>query len=104
MASQPTPATPREIAQLLKRMKAEKGRHTPPVTFLLGSGFSRSAGILTGSEIVAQKLRPLLPDASPVPLGRSEYAHLMSLLQPRERARIIRPSNATESRPQAVRP
>ena len=62
------------------------------VTFLVGAGFSASAGIPTAGQMVSNTLRPhpLLSHVKAAPPDQSEYAHLMSNLPPVERTRIIR--------------
>lgn len=64
----------------------------PPITFLIGAGFSVSAGVSTATKIVEERLRPhpLLASAGPTPPGSSDYAYLMSLLPASERIQIIR--------------
>jgi NAD-dependent SIR2 family protein deacetylase len=62
------------------------------VTFLVGAGFSASAGIPTAGQMVEHllKVHPLLKKAGVTPPNQSEYAFLMSQLPPVERITIIR--------------
>ena len=64
----------------------------PCVSFLLGAGFSKSAGVPTAKEMVADPLRthPLLQNAGSPAQGQSDYAFLMSQLPPAQRTQIIR--------------
>ncbi len=92
--------TPAEIAKHIQHLcgggegaKSDGGQRVRPgVSFLLGAGFSRSAGILTAGETVEKFLRThsLLSGVGTPPPGQSEYAFLMSQLPPAERTKIIR--------------
>jgi hypothetical protein len=55
------------IAKSIQYLPDLSGERQPVVTFLLGAGFSRSAGIKTAGEIVSKYLKPhdLLSDAPP---------------------------------------
>src|SRR5258707_65425 len=92
-----TPAritTPAKIAKLIKHHCQQNGKKPKcGVTFLVGAGFSVSAGIPTAGQIVKDVLskHPLLDDViGKTPPNQSEYIFLMSELPPEERSRIIR--------------
>ncbi len=89
----PRTVTPEHIAKHIAYAcrNGETG-NTRKVSFLIGAGFSRSAGIPTAGEIVASTLRahPLIEGLERCPDGQSEYAFLMSNLPPVERTKIIR--------------
>ncbi|MFA6243319.1 MAG: SIR2 family protein, partial [Candidatus Hydrogenedentales bacterium] len=88
----PRTVAPSKIAESIRYYAGPEAARKPTVTFLLGAGFSRSAGIKTAGEIVRDYLNPheLLRDAGAPPAGVSEYAYLMGLLEPAERTRIIK--------------
>jgi hypothetical protein len=80
-----------EIARHIKHMRGSSATRFP-VTFLVGAGFSRSAGIPTATEVVKNDLRthPLLRSVGPAPPDTSEYAYLMGKLSSRERALVLK--------------
>lgn len=95
MVSDPGPRAVKvsDIARWIKcHCDNPDGSRTRGVTFLLGAGFSVSAGIPTAAEMVAQVLRahPMLQKAGQPPPGQTEYMHLMTMLPASERTRIIR--------------
>ena len=95
-----TPATPilsqfdpAQLGEFIRHL-AEKEKRRNFVTFLVGAGFSKSAGIPLASEIV-KDLRaeghPFLRTAGQPPDGTSEYAFLMEKLgSPKERAMRVK--------------
>lgn len=97
MPQKPGPArtrTPQEVADVIKHLCTQgRGGVSPKVTFLVGAGFSVSAGVPLAGMIVERHLRghPLLARVPPCPPNRSEYAHLMDHMDPAsERTGIIR--------------
>lgn len=84
--------TPLDVARLVKYLCRSGNGVKPRLTFLLGAGFSASAGIPTAAGIVKRQLEihPLLADAPPCPLVTSVYSHLMGLLPAVERMRVVR--------------
>ena len=91
-SSLPRIATPADIAAWIKYHCDEGGGRQRGVTFLVGAGFSASAGIPTASEMVKNTLRkhPLLENVGATPPDQSEYSFLMSKLPPVQRVKIIR--------------
>jgi tetratricopeptide (TPR) repeat protein len=89
----PRITNPSEIAKWVK-YHCDQGiaGHKRGVSFLIGAGFSASAGIPTAAKIVKEKLEghPLLKDTGRAPAEQSQYAFLMSKLPPAERIKIIR--------------
>src|ERR1035438_5876395 len=89
--SQFDPVQLREYIALL-----QKGGSKNFVTFLIGAGCSKSAGIPLAGEIVRElreeaKVHPLLRAAGSPPATCSEYAFLMEKLgSPKERAQRIK--------------
>ncbi len=88
----PESFTPQELAAELRYRQGKEEKRF--LTLLVGSGFSRSAGIPTAAEIVAELRKddkPSLRNAGPVPPGLSEYAFLMGKLgSPKDRAERVR--------------
>ena len=86
---------PVELGEYIGHLYEKDGRKNF-VTFLIGAGFSKSAGIPLAGEIVRDlreeaKSHPLLRKAGPKPEGASEYAFLMEKLgSPLERAQRIK--------------
>ena len=90
---EPQTATIKEIARWIRHHCGESRKNRKArVTFLIGAGFSASAGIPTAGQLVKDVLRPhpLLEDVKPVPPEKSEYAFLMENIPPVVRAGIIR--------------
>lgn len=85
---------PAQLGRYIKKLRSDGRKNF--VTFLIGAGFSRSAGIPSAGEIVRelrdeQKGHPLLRDAGTPPGGVSEYAFLMKKLgSPKERATWVK--------------
>ena len=97
-----TPATPilpqfdpTELGEFIRHLAEKEGRRNF-VTFLVGAGFSKSAGIPLASEIVKDlraegQTNPFLRAAGQPPDGTSEYAFLMEKLgSPKERASRVK--------------
>ena len=84
----PRSSTSTEIAEWIKY---HHKNHQHGVTFLVGAGFSASAGIPTAGQMVKTlRAHPLLRNAGAVPPEKSEYAFLMGKLPPDERVEVIR--------------
>jgi tetratricopeptide (TPR) repeat protein len=86
------PFDPVQLGRVIRNAEKEGLRNF--VTFLVGAGFSKSAGIPLASEIV-KDLRaeghPFLDDVGQPPDGTSEYAFLMEKLgSPKERANRVK--------------
>lgn len=93
-SSAPHEADVKRIANWVKHQCECNGKKIKPcVTFLLGAGFSRSAGIPLAGEIVEDKLKPhFLLEGTPEPgPDDNAYAHYMRELNtPSDRAQVIR--------------
>ena len=85
---------PVDLGEFIRNTWEDK--QLPFVTFLLGAGCSKSAGIPLAGEIVKElrdeaKTNPFLRNAGNPPQGISEYAYLMERLgSPLERAKRIK--------------
>jgi len=85
-------STPKEIAEwICQHCHREAGPRHAGVSFLLGSGFSRSAGIPLASEIVRDFLQthPMLKNKPTPGPNENAYAYYMRQLPAVERAKII---------------
>ena len=86
---------PSELGEYIRHLR-EKEDRKHFITFLIGAGFSKSAGIPLAGEIVKElreeaKVHPLLRNVGPTPDGISEYAFLMEKLgSPKERANRVK--------------
>ena len=86
---------PVQLGEYIAYLHQQEGRKHF-VTFLIGAGCSKSAGIPLAGEIVQElreeaKVHPLLRDAGPPPSSCSEYAFLMEKLgSPKERAQRVK--------------
>src|SRR2546423_622343 len=86
---------PAELGEFIRHLAEKEGRRNF-VTFLVGAGFSKSAGIPLASEIVKDlrtegQTNPFLRTAGQPPDGTSEYAFLMEKLgSPKERANRVK--------------
>ena len=86
---------PIQLGEYITHLQRTEGRKHF-VTFLIGAGFSKSAGIPLAGEIVQElraeaKVHPLLRNAGPPPASCSEYAFLMEKLgSPKERAQRVK--------------
>lgn len=84
-----------DLGEYLVRLYQHEGRRNF-VTFLIGAGFSKSAGIPLAGEIVQElreeaKVHPLLKKAGTCPADVSEYTFLMGKLgSPKERAQRVK--------------
>jgi NAD-dependent SIR2 family protein deacetylase len=89
----PRTATALDIAKWIRHhCDAGDGPRRPGVAFLIGAGFSKSAGIPLAGEIVQEFLKPhpLLEETPEPQPGQSAYAYYMRRLPAVERAKIIR--------------
>src|ERR1039457_2950911 len=86
---------PVQLGEYIEYLHQTEGRKNF-VTFLIGAGCSKSAGIPLAGEIVRElreeaKAHPLLRNAGSPPATCSEYAFLMEKLgSPKERAQRIK--------------
>jgi hypothetical protein len=93
---------PADVAHTVKTFCETPDGIKPRLSFLIGAGFSRSAGIPTAGEIVEQlKVHRHLLNAPPCPADRSLYGHLMGLLPAAERSAVIRSAIDRARRPDA---
>ncbi|MDQ7781066.1 MAG: hypothetical protein RDV41_15325, partial [Planctomycetota bacterium] len=87
---------PVDLGTHIVQQWAGDGNRRHVVTFLLGAGCSKSAGVPLAREIVAElrnesKTNPFLRDAGAAPPGVSEYAFLMEKLgSPHMRAKRVK--------------
>lgn len=85
----------KKLGEYIRFLKDQEGESNF-VTFLIGAGFSKSAGIPLAGEIVEDLKKeaehhPLLRNAGKAPKNTSEYVHLMEKLgSPKERAKRIK--------------
>ncbi|MBN2384656.1 SIR2 family protein, partial [bacterium] len=82
-----------DIVQWIKyHCNHEPDKRKPGLTFLIGAGFSASAGIPTAGPMIENSLRKheLLKNVGPIPKDKSEYTYLMSQLPPVERIKVVR--------------